>query len=76
MRGSDFTFDCVYWLYYKCHKINLNWNESFIDAPDYLKNKKVTINPTNNNDTCFHYAATVALNHKGIGKKIRREYKN
>ena len=22
MRGSDFIFDCVYLLYYKCHKIN------------------------------------------------------
>ena len=23
MRGTDFIFDCVYSLYYKCHKISL-----------------------------------------------------
>ena len=23
MKGSDFIFDCVHLLYYKCHKINL-----------------------------------------------------
>ena len=22
MKGSDFIFECVYLLYYKCHKIN------------------------------------------------------
>ena len=33
------------------------------------------MNPTNNNDTCFHYAATVALNHKGIGKKFAENMK-
>ena len=24
MRGSNFIFDCVHLLYYKCHKMNLN----------------------------------------------------
>ena len=33
------------------------------------------MNCTNNNDTCFHYAATVALNHKGIGKKFAENMK-
>ena len=27
-----------------------------------LKNKKATINPKNNDDTCFQYAIPVALN--------------
>ena len=22
IRGSDFIFDCIHWLYYECHKIN------------------------------------------------------
>ena len=26
----------------------------------------------NNDDTCFQYAATVALNHKGTGKNLQR----
>ena len=23
IRGSDFIFDCIHWLYYECHKISL-----------------------------------------------------
>ena len=31
-----------------------------------MKNKKATINPKNNNDNCFQYALTVALNYQNI----------
>ena len=31
MKGSDFIFDCVHLLHYKCHKINLNCGGSYID---------------------------------------------
>ena len=34
MRGSEFVFDYVKLLYYKCHKINLNRGGSSIDSPD------------------------------------------
>ena len=30
------------------------------------KNKKATINPKNNDDKCFQYALTVALNYEQI----------
>ena len=33
MRGSDFIFDCVHLMYYKCHKINPNRGGSYIDFP-------------------------------------------
>ena len=34
-----------------------------------MKSKKTKINPINNDDdNCFHYAVTVALNHWNIGK--------
>ena len=33
MKGSDFVFDYVYLLHYKCHKINLNRCGSYIDFP-------------------------------------------
>ena len=37
------------------------------------KNKGVTINPKNkNDDECFKYALTVALNHKEIGSNPQR----
>ena len=40
MRGSEFVFDYVQLLYYKCHKINLNRGGSYMDSPDWIKNKK------------------------------------
>ena len=40
MKGSEFVFDYVHLLYHKCHKINLNRGGSYIDSPDWIKNKK------------------------------------
>ena len=41
-------------LYYKCHKANPNCGGSYIDSPDWIKNKKVTINPINKKENkCF-----------------------
>ena len=45
MKGIAFVFDYVYLLHYKCYKINLNRGRSYIDSPDWIKNKKATINP-------------------------------
>ena len=47
MRGSEFIFDYVELLYYNCHKINLKRGGSYIHSPDWIKNKKATINPIN-----------------------------
>ena len=46
-------------LHYNLHKISLNRGGSYIDSPKWLKNKKETINPENNDDKCFQYALTV-----------------
>ena len=40
MRGSEFVFDYVQLLYYKCHRINFNCGGLYIDSPDWIKNKK------------------------------------
>ena len=65
MKGSGFVFDCVHFLYFKCDKTNFRRARSFIDSPDWIKNKKETINAINKNDTkWFQYAETLALNHK------------
>ena len=64
MKGSDFILDSVQLLYYKCHEINFKRGSSYIDSPDWIKKKKVTINPTNTDDKCFQYAVTVALNYE------------
>ena len=53
MRGSDFIFVSVQLMYYKCHKVNLRDGGSYIDSPDWIKKKKGTINPKNDDDKCF-----------------------
>ena len=45
MKGSDFRFDSVDLLYYHLHKIGLKRGKSYIDSPEWLKNKKATTNP-------------------------------
>ena len=56
MKGSEFVFDYVELLYYKCHKINPNRAGSYIDSPHWIKNKKPKINTINKEDNkCFHY---------------------
>ena len=67
-KKSNLTFDHVADFYYKFHKISINrGGGSCIDSPDWIKNKKATINPKNkNNDKCMQYAISVALNHQQI----------
>ena len=72
MKGSEFVFDSVGLLEYKLNKISLNRGGSYIDSPEWLKNKKATINPKNNDDNCFQYALTVALNYQNIKKTPQR----
>ena len=50
MRGSEFIFDRVNALYYNLNKISLSRARSYIDFPEWPKNKKATINPKNNDD--------------------------
>ena len=52
MKGSEFVFSYLHLLYYKCSS-----NKS--DSPDWIKNKKATINPIiKKDDKCFQYAVT------------------
>ena len=68
MKGSDFEFDGVNFLYYDFNKRSINRGGSYIDSPQWLKNKKSTINPINNDYKCFQYAVTLALNLDKIRK--------
>ena len=72
MRGSEFVFGSTNLLYYKLHKISLNRGGSYIDSPEWLKNKKTTINPKNNDKKSFQYVLTVALNYQSIKKDPQR----
>ena len=37
MKASEFVFNYVQLLFYKCYKINLNRGGSYIDSPDWIK---------------------------------------
>ena len=74
--GSNFIFESVDLLYYSLHKIGLKRGESYIKSPEWLINTRATINPKNNDDNCFRYAKTVALNYQNIGNKLERISKN
>ena len=50
-------------MYDKCHKVNFKRGSSYIDSPDWIKKKKATIKPKNEDDECFKYAVAVALNY-------------
>ena len=73
MRGSEFIFDSVDLLYYNLQKINLNRKgSSYIDSPKWLKNKKATTNPKNNEINCFQYTLNLALSYQNIKKDLQR----
>ena len=67
-RGRNFVFD------YHLQKTSLKRiGSSYIDSPEWLKSKKATKNPKNDDDNCFQYALTFALNYQSI-KKTLKEY--
>ena len=77
MRSREFAFDYVQLLYYRCHKINLNCGGSYIDSPDWIKNKKTTVNRIKKKyNKCFQYVVTVALNYEEIKKRSPKNHKN
>ena len=73
MRGSEFEFDGIHLLYYDFNKISLNRGGSYVESAKWIKDKKSTINPKNNDYKSFQYAVTVALNRDKI-KKTLKEY--
>ena len=66
MRGSDFEFDGINFFYYNFNKTSIYRGGSYIDSPKWLRDKKSTINPKNNDHKCFQYVATLALNFDNI----------
>ena len=68
MKESRYIFERIDLLEYHLHKISLNRGSSYISSPEWIENKKVTINPKNTkNNNCFQYAITAALNYRNIG---------
>ena len=64
MKGSEFIFNSIDLLHYHLQKtIVKRAGSSYIDSPEWLKKNNATINPKNNDDNCFQYPLTVALNY-------------
>ena len=70
MKGSDFIFNGINYLYYDLNRITISKGGSYIESPKWLKDKKCTINKKNNDNKCFQYATTLALNINSINKHI------
>ena len=51
---------------YHVHKTSLKRGKSYIKSPEWLINKRATINPKNRDNKCFQYSTVVALNHQNI----------
>ena len=54
MKGSDFAFDGVNYLYYNFNKISISRGGSYIDSAKWLKDKKSTVNQKSNDNKCFN----------------------
>ena len=64
MTASSYFFEKVDLLQYHFHKITLKRGSSYIPSPEWINNKKSTINPQNINDNnCFLYSIVAALNY-------------
>ena len=72
MKGSDFIFNGINYLYYDLNRITISKGGSYIESPKWLKDKKCTINQKNTDNKCFQYAATLTLNFNNIDRNPQR----
>ena len=57
-NGSNFIFESVNLLTYHIHKIDLKRGKSYIKSPEWILNKRATINPKSKDNKCFQYSIT------------------
>ena len=53
MKGSDSEFHGINFLYYDFNKTSIYRGGTYIDSPNWLKDKRSTINPKNKDNKCF-----------------------
>ena len=69
LANSRFRFDEVLFLDINFHRLNLTRGSSYLLPPDWVAKKKAIINPQNDDEECFKWAA-VAVSE--IGKDSQR----
>ena len=66
-RGSGFTHEGVELLCYYFQRIDIRRGGSYIASPDWIANKKATINPKSKKDNeCFKCSIIAGLNYNKI----------
>ena len=66
-NGSNFVFESVDLLSYHIHKTSLKRGKSYMKSPEWIVNKRATINLKNlSDDKCFQYSINVALHHQDM----------
>ena len=63
---SSFTLDKIMHLHINFHRLVFTRGSSYNALPEWLKSKKVVINPQNKDEECFKWAVIEALHHKDI----------
>ena len=72
-KNSGLILEGVELMNYDTNKVTINRVGSYIQSPEWLKSKKNTISPQNKNDNkCFQYTTTVALNYEKINNHPER----
>ena len=69
-KGSEFIPESAKLLYYYFQRIDVRRAESYIMSPDWIVNKKATINTKNERDNkCFQWSIISGLNYNKIKEK-------
>ena len=71
-NGSNFAFKSVDLLPHYIYKTSLKREKLYIKSPEWILNKKATINPKNKDNICFQCSITFALNHRNTGNHPER----
>ena len=70
IKRSDFVFESAELMDYKPHRVRLRRGGLYVNSPEWLANKKATINPKNKNDyECLRWSIISALSYNEIMKK-------
>ena len=72
MKGSDFIFNGINYLYYDLNRVTISKGGFYIESPKWLMDKNCTVNQKNTDNKCFQYAATLALNFNDIDRNPQR----
>ena len=72
MKGSDFIFNGINYLYYHLNRITISKGGSYIESLKWLKDKKCVVNEKISDNKSFQYAATLALNFNNIDRNLQR----